>query len=88
MGQLEEHRQEECVLTDKAVRELLDIALDDTGDVHARTKVEAWNALRARSEWRGKLLGLPAPQQVNVTHIAETDFDRAFDELVQAVRAH
>lgn len=73
---LAEARHEESELIDAAVRDLMSIATDDReyedskGNMRpvtsARTRVEAWSAIRGWSEHRAKLLGLNAPSRSTV----------------------
>lgn len=73
---LAEHRHEEGELIDRAVRDLLAIAGDDSTYVDgkgnerpttsARTRVEAWSAIRGWSEHRARLFGLNAPSRSTV----------------------
>lgn len=84
--QVDEHRAEEIEMIDLAVRRLMTIAVSTDPAVSPRTKVEAWSSLRSWAEWKGKLLGLPAPQQVQVNHSVDTDFDRAYAELLETMR--
>jgi len=51
-----EHRAEELMLADDAVRRLLTIARDD--GTSPRTAVEAWNSARGWAEHKARLLGL------------------------------
>lgn len=82
-AQVDEHRQEELELLDLATRRLMVIAVNPK--VSDRTQVEAWNAVRGYSDSRRKLLGLDAPQQINVNHQSDSDFDRAYAELLSAM---
>lgn len=59
-AQLAEHRAEELLLADDAIRDLLSIARDHQKS--PRTSVEAWNSIRGWAEHKAKLLGLGAPQ--------------------------
>jgi hypothetical protein len=73
---LAEARHEESELIDAAVRDLMSIAANDAeyedakGNmrpvVSARTRVEAWSAIRGWSEHRAKLYGLYAPSRSTV----------------------
>lgn len=73
---LAEHRHEESELIDRAVRDLLSIAADastyvdgkgnERPTVSARTRVEAWSAIRGWSEHRARLFGLNAPSRSTV----------------------
>jgi hypothetical protein len=56
---VDEHRAEELEFIDLAVNRLLTIAMGK--EVSARTRVEAWNAIRGWTERKAKLLGLDAP---------------------------
>lgn len=69
--QIDEHRLEETELIDVAVRNLLGIAISK--DTSARTRVEAWSALRAWAERKAKLLGLDAPQKHEVVTVDYLD---------------
>lgn len=63
-GQVDEHRAEELMLIDDAVRNLLEIATDANGEhVSHRSRIEAWSTIRAWAERKAKLLGLDAPTQ-------------------------
>lgn len=76
VASLAEHRHEEGELIDRAVRDLLAIAGDDSTYVDgkgnerpttsARTRVEAWSAIRGWSEHRARLFGLNAPSRSTV----------------------
>lgn len=70
---LDEHRAEELVLIDDALRSLMIIAAD--ASVTARTRVEAWNAARGWAERKARLLGLDAPTQ----HRVDVIDDRVID---------
>lgn len=82
-AQVDEHRAEELELLDLATRRLMVIAVNPA--VTPRTQVEAWNAVRGFSDSRRKLLGLDAPTQVNVTTQSDSDFDRAYADLLEAM---
>lgn len=84
-AQVDEHRAEEMELLDLGTRRLMAIAVA-TATTSPRTAVEAWNAIRGYSDSRRKLLGLDAPQQINVNHQADSDFDRAYNELLTVMR--
>lgn len=77
--QVDYHRLEETELIDSATQHLLAIAVSKENDrfgrvlVSPRTKVEAWAAIRAWSEYKAKLLGLLAPTQVQVTTLDALD---------------
>ena len=66
--ELSEHRAEELVLVDDAIRDLLKLARDHD---RPRTAVEAWNAIRMWSERKARLLGLDAPTKSRVEVITE-----------------
>src|ERR1035441_3982933 len=57
---VEEHRAEELMLIDDAIRGLLPIARDRQ---HTRTAVEAWSAIRGWAERKAKLLGLDRSEE-------------------------
>ena len=59
---VDEHRAEELTLIDDATANLMTIALDVK--VSHRSRIEAWNSVRAWAERKAKLLGLDAPTQV------------------------
>lgn len=59
--ELAEHRAEELMLADDAIRDLLAIARNH--DPSARTSVEAWNSIRGWAEHKARLLGLAGPQK-------------------------
>jgi ribosomal protein L15E len=61
---VDEHRAEELEFIDLAVNRLITIAMDK--EVSARTRVEAWNAIRGWTERKAKLLGLDAPTKHEV----------------------
>lgn len=84
--QVEEHRAEQLELYDLATRRLMAIAMSTNPKMSARTQVEAWNAIRGFSEARRRLLGLDAPAQVQVNHQVDSDFDRAYAELLETMR--
>ena len=56
---VDEHRAEELGLIDTAVTDLMGIATDST--TSARTRVEAWSAIRGWAERKARLLGLDSP---------------------------
>ncbi len=57
--QLDEHRAEELILIDDAIRDLMKIARDS--QTSPRTAVEAWTSIRGWAERKAKQLGLDAP---------------------------
>jgi Sigma-70, region 4 len=59
-AQVSEHRAEELMLIDDAIRNLMPIARDHT---RPRSAVEAWNAIRGWAERKARLLGLDAPRR-------------------------
>jgi methylphosphotriester-DNA--protein-cysteine methyltransferase len=59
---IDEHRAEELTLIDDATANLMGMALDEK--VSHRSRIEAWNSIRAWAERKAKLLGLDAPTQV------------------------
>lgn len=74
-----QHRQEQNELADKAVRALLAIAEDP--DVSARTRVEAWSAIKGWCEHQAKLLALYAPVRKEITVLTEDAVDQALRAL-------
>lgn len=82
-SQVEQHRQEQTELADKAVNALLAIAEDP--DVSARTRVEAWSSVKGWCEHKAKLLALYAPLRREVTVLSESVVDKA---LAQASADH
>ena len=72
---LEEHRAEELVLIDDAINNLIGIAKDAKVTPHAR--IEAWNSVRGWAERKAKLLGLDAPDRVEVITIDQIDRELA-----------
>lgn len=89
VSKLGEHRQEEAELIDRAVRELLAIASAPTDSVDqatgkavsARTRVEAWQAIRGWSEHRAKLFGLLAPTKSQVDVVTHDSLTREMERL-------
>lgn len=77
--QVAEHREEQRDLADKAINALLAIAEDP--DVSARTRVEAWSAIRGWCEHQAKLLALYAPVRKEITVLTEDTVDSAIREL-------
>lgn len=71
---VEEHRAEELMLIDDAIRGLLPIARDRQ---HTRTAVEAWSAIRGWAERKAKLLGLDAPDRHEIITIDAIDRELA-----------
>jgi hypothetical protein len=82
-SQVEEHRQEQTDLADKAVNALLAIAEDP--DVSARTRVEAWSSIKGWCEHKAKLLALYAPLRREITVLSESTVDLA---LAKAAADH
>lgn len=76
---LGELRGEEGELIDLAVRRLLGIAVD--ASVHARTRVEAWSAVRGWSEHRARLFGLNAPTRSQVDVVTHDSLTRELERL-------
>lgn len=74
-----EHRAEELILVDDALRALMTITTDKT--ISPRTRVEAWNSIRSWAEHKAKLLGLNAPVKVEVTDAIDADIERLVAEL-------
>lgn len=85
VARLEEHRREETELADQMICELLSIARNVQAG--ARTRVEAYSAIRGWSERKAKLLGLDAPNQQKVTILTEDVVDRAIAELTAQMDA-
>jgi hypothetical protein len=91
VAKLDEHRQEEGELIDRAVRDLLAIASDDrtvtrtdgseTARVSSRTRVEAWSAIRGWSEHRARLFGLNAPTRSQVDVVTHDSFTEELQRL-------
>lgn len=79
--QVAEHREEQRDLADKAVNALLAIAEDP--DVSARTRVEAWSAIRGWCEHQAKLLALYAPMRKEITVLTEDAVDAALREVAE-----
>jgi len=79
---VDEHRAEELMLVDDAIRGLLVIAR--TADSW-RTRVEAWTSIRGWAERKAKLLGLDAPQKFEVLTLDQ--IDREIDLLNQQIAA-
>ena len=71
-AEITEHRAEELVLVDDAIRDLLKLARDHD---RPRTAVEAWNAIRGWSERKARLLGLDAPSRKSVEVITSDMID-------------
>lgn len=76
-------REEELRTVDLAIRELLDITMDE--DVSPRSRIEGWNSVRTWSERRAKLLGLDAPVRKEVSIISEDTIDAELKRLEQQV---
>lgn len=77
--QVDEHREEQRDLADKAINALLAIASDP--DVSARTRVEAWSSIRGWCEHQAKLLALYAPVRREITVLSESVVDQALAEV-------
>jgi hypothetical protein len=69
--QLDEHRTEELILIDDAIRDLMKIARDS--GTTPRTAVEAWTSIRGWAERKAKQLGLDAPTRHEVRQIDAID---------------
>lgn len=74
-----QHRAEEAELIDRATSALLAIAEDP--DVHARSRIEAWSAVRGWCEHKARLLGLNAPVRREITVLSESVVDQALAEV-------
>lgn len=74
-----QHRAEESELIDRATSALLAIAEDP--DVSARSRIEAWSAVRGWCEHKARLLGLNAPVRREVTVLSESVVDQALAEV-------
>ena len=83
--QVAEHREEEAGLIDRAIANLLAIAEDTDPNASARTRVEAWSAIRGWCEHKARLLGLNAPARKEVTVLTESLVDQA---LAKAAEDH
>ncbi|MGH3408116.1 MAG: sigma factor-like helix-turn-helix DNA-binding protein [Streptosporangiaceae bacterium] len=83
---IEEHRAEELILIDDAIRNLLRIAMDLS--TSPRTRVEAWNAIRGWSDRKARLLGLDAPARSRVEVITEDVIDAEIRRLETEIAAH
>lgn len=83
--QVAEHREEEAGLIDRAIANLLAIAEDDSPTASARTRVEAWSAIRGWCEHKARLLGLNAPVRKEISVLSESVVDKA---LAQASADH
>lgn len=76
---VDEHRMEDLRLIDKAIADLMGIALQPPPGVEgvkwpaARDRVEAWNAVRGYLERKAKMLGTDAPTQMQVSTIDAID---------------
>ncbi|MGH7743293.1 MAG: hypothetical protein ACREQ5_00525 [Candidatus Dormibacteria bacterium] len=73
--QIDEHRAEEMDLIDLATNRLMALAADTT--VTPRTRIEAWNSICRWAEHKAKLLGLLAPQKVQVMSMDALDAEIA-----------
>jgi hypothetical protein len=82
---VDEHRAEELELIDTAVGALIGIATDST--TSARTRVEAWSAIRGWAERKARLLGLDAPKTHAVLTLDAIDAQIAALEAELGVRA-
>lgn len=76
---VQQYRQTQLELIDKATRELLAITADPS--VTPRTKVEAWNGLRAWQERLARLTGIDAPTRKEVRVIPEDAIDAEIKKL-------
>jgi hypothetical protein len=74
-----EHRAEELILVDDAIRDLLSIARDHGKS--PRTSVEAWNSIRGWAEHKARIVGLNAPVKVEVSDAIEAEISRLAAEL-------
>lgn len=85
LAKIDEIRTEEIEFTDTAIRNLMRIARDP--DTTARTRVEAWSAIRGWAERRAKLTGIDAPKQVAV-EVTENDArDTELRAMIDAAKA-
>jgi hypothetical protein len=82
---IDELRAEETELIDHAVNSLMTIATDST--TSARTRVEAWSAIRGWAERKARLLGLDAPKTHAVLTLDAIDAQIAALEAELGVRA-
>ena len=82
---IDELRAEETELIDHAVNSLIGIATDNT--TSARTRVEAWSAIRGWAECKARLLGLDAPKTQAVLTLDAIDAQIAALEAELGVRA-
>jgi hypothetical protein len=81
--QVNEHREEQRELADRAVNALLAIAESEDPGVSWRTRVEAWNSIRGWCEHQSKLLALYAPVRKEVTVLTEDAVDAALRKLAE-----
>lgn len=74
-ARLADLREEESELADRGIASLLDIAENER--ISPRTRVEAWNSIRAWSESKRKLYGVDAPIRKEITVLTEDVVDAA-----------
>jgi hypothetical protein len=82
---IDELRAEETELIDHAVNSLMSIATDS--NTPARTRVEAWSAIRGWAERKARLLGLDAPKTHAVLTLDALDTQIAALEAELGLRA-
>lgn len=92
VARIEEIRDEELEFADVAIRELLEIARSADRGVTARTKVEAWSAIRGWAERKARIAGIDAPAKFTRTNSAgedaqDAELRRMIDEAKAAVLA-
>lgn len=86
-SRLADMRAESAELIDRAIADLLTIAEDDSLDnqgkyrVSARTRVEAWNAIRGFDESLRLLFGANAPARKEITILTNEVIDAAIEKL-------
>lgn len=86
VANVEQHRAEELELVDAAVRDLLLIARD-SANVSARTRIEAWSAIRGWSERKARLLGLDAAVKFEQTPAGEDAHDAELRRMIAETKA-
>lgn len=84
-ARLADMRAEEAELADEGIADLLKIARD--ASVSPRTRVEAWQAIRAFSESKRKLFGVDAPQRKEITVLTDDVIDSAIKKLTEEMEA-
>ncbi len=92
IARIEEIRNEELEFADIAIRELLEIARSADKAVTARTKVEAWSAIRGWAERKARVAGIDAPTKYTKTNsdgedAQDVELRRMIDEAKAAILA-